>query len=756
MRRPGSEVDVTTSIQPGPMDEEGSAPTSIPPMEGFSIELPEILFAIRRRWWLVVALVVVCAGVFYIAASRQLKVYVATAKIVLEPQLPKVLDEDLDMNSGQASAEAVFYNTQYEIMRSRAVVRGAIAQLKLTEDPAFLEVYGLNAVPAEARVKAIEDVLTSRIEVVPEHQSRIVTVQVEDFDADRAARIANTLTQVYIDQSLESRLSETHSASKWLDERVGEFGKRLDESEKTLHEYKRSNMLVSVSLEDRKNMTTQRLTALNEKLNEIRAKLIELESERDTLKMVVKDAAAPGMEALSVPRIARSSVIEALMASQVELEKEHAKLSSRYGEKHPNMAAVQLQLDRIGGRLREEIGRISSSLDNQIQELKTAEGRLDSEISVEVKKAMDINTLAVEYNRLNRDVGTNERTYGALLKRQTEADLSGLLKSNFVRWLETAEPVHRAVRPSVPLSTTLGALLGLALALGVIVLGVLIDNTVHTQEDVEDRLHLPFLGVLPSIEEGERAKPKVGDMVQSPVPTTRDLYIVKNPKSTVAECARSLRTNLLFLGARRPLRRLLVTSAGPSEGKSTTVIALGSTMALAGNRVLLVDTDFRRPRLHRTFGMTNDQGLTGVLLGEAKLEQVIRATDVRNLDILTCGAIPPNPSELLHTEGFLKLLDELTARYDRVILDSPPVNVVTDATILSQITDGTILVIKASKTTKDAARRAARQLVDINANLLGVVLNDLDLSDQGHYRQQKYYYYYKGYEYSDSEKEAKA
>lgn len=742
---------MTTSIQP-PVDVEG-----LPPIagDGFSVELPEILFALRRRWWLIAALVALCAVVFYIAASRQPKVYVASAKIVLEAQLPKVLDDDLDMNSGANSAETVFYNTQYEIMRSRAVLRGAIAQLKLTEDAAFLEAYGLGGVALEQRAKLIEDILAARLEIVPEHQSRIVTVQVEDFDADRAARLANTVTQVYIDQSLESRLSETHSASKWLDERVGEFGKRLDESERTLHEFKRSNMLVSVSLEDRKNMTTQRLSALNEKLNEIRAKLIQLESERDTLRTVVKEG-KPGPESLSVPRIARSSVVEALMASQVELEKEHAKLSSRYGDKHPNMAAVQLQIDRVVERLSQEVTRISASLDNEITELKTAESRLGTEINVEVQKALDINTLAVEYNRLNRDVGTNENTYGALLKRQTEADLSGLLKSNFVRWLETAEPVYRAVRPSVPLSTTLGALLGLVLAVGIIVLGVLIDNTVHTQEDVEDRLRLPFLGVLPSIAEGERAKPKQGEMVQTPVPTSRDLYIVKNPKSTVAECARSLRTNLLFLGARKPLRRLLVTSAGPSEGKSTTVIALGSTMALAGNRVLLVDTDFRRPRLHRTFGMKNEEGVTSVLLGEAKLEQVIRATDVVGLDILTCGPIPPNPSELLHTEGFLKLLDEMTARYDRVILDSPPVNVVTDATILSQITDGTILVIKASKTTRDAARRAARQLLDINANLLGVVLNDLDLSDEGYYRQQKYYYYYKGYEYTDTEKEAKA
>jgi len=740
------------TLQESPSDGHLAAPP--PPLESAAIELPEIIYALRRRWWLIVLVTMVGAGIFYLASSRQAKVYSASAKVILEAQLPKVLGTDLEMNASR-NAEAGFSNTQFEVMQSRAVIRGAIAQLKLADDPAYLDSYNIRS-DGEARIKSIEDIIRARLDVVPGKQSSIVNIEVEDFDPARAARIANTVAQVYIDQSLESRLSDTHFAAKWLDERVGEFGKRLDESERTLDEFKREKMLLSVSLEDRKNMTSSRLGSLNDKLNIVRGQLIQLEAERDTLRKVTHDR-TPGMEALSAPRVARSSVVATLMAAKVSLEQEAAKQSARYGEKHPNMEALNSQIRGLQASLMDEIARIVATLDNEITELQTAEQRLTAEVASETQRAMEINTVALDYNKLNRDVGTNQNTYSALLKRQTEADLSGLLKSNFVRWLETAEPVFKPIRPSIPLNTALGAFLGLFVAIAVIVLGVVIDNTVHTQEDIEQRLHLPFLGVLPSIEQGERARSKTGSTVTNGVvPAARDLYIVKNPKSTVAECARSLRTNLLFLGARRPLRRLLVTSAGPSEGKSTTVLALGSTMALAGNRVLLVDTDFRRPRLHRTFGLKNDGGLTSVLLGEAKLEQVIKSTDVRGLDLLPCGPVPPNPSELMHTEHFLKLLDELSARYDRVLLDSPPVNVVTDAVILSQITDGTILVIKASKTTKDSARRAARQLLDINANLLGVVLNDVDLTDDGYFRSQKHYYYYKAYEYSDKDKEAEA
>jgi capsular exopolysaccharide synthesis family protein len=290
--------------------------------------------------------------------------------------------------------------------------------------------------------------------------------------------------------------------------------------------------------------------------------------------------------------------------------------------------------------------------------------------------------------------------------------------------------------------------LGLLITVG----GVVLDNTVHTQLDIESLLRLPFLGVVPSIRAADEEAAAAANPSKAPkTPAVRDLFIIRSPKSSVAECLRSIRTNLLFLGTVKPLQRILLTSAGPVEGKSTAAIALGITMAQAGNKVLLVDTDLRRPRLHKTFGVPGNTGLTSVLLDAARIDEVIKSTEIVGLDVLPCGPLPPNPAELLHTERFRAILDQLSEKYDRVLFDSPPINLVTDAAILAQMVDGTIFVVKASKTSKDAVRRASRLLNDIKANILGVLLNDLDFEQDG------YYYYRYGYQYrQEPEKGASA
>lgn len=721
---------------------------------GFSTDLPEILRALRRRPWIVLASVVALASAFYVGSKNQPKVYRGVATIVIDPDLPKVLGEGFnaeDFVTDRASAETSFYNTQYDIIRSRSIVRKAIAELVLTEDRDFLEDHNITAATGEARTKSVEDVVSGRLEVAPERQSRIVKIIFEDYDADRAARIANAVSRVYIDQSLESRLSTTRSASKWLDERVEEYGKQLETTEKQLNDFKTDNKLLSVSLEDRKNMTSTSLGALNERVMQVRAKLIELEAERRVLQSATSSAAYNRAELAAVPRVGRSAVVAQLKGILVELQRSRADLMSRYGERHPNMAAVDNQIAEVTKLYETELRIIVATLNNEITEAKTAEASLLAQLDVETQKALDINKLSLEYGKLSREVANTKQIYESLRKRQTEAGLSGQLESNFVRWLETAEPRPRPVRPSVPMNTGLGALLGLILGVSVVIAGLLLDNTVHTQSDIEERLQLSFLGLLPTIrreeareEKRQRAKAK-GNEKEPATPNARDLHIVKFPTSSVAECVRSLRTNLLFLGTEKPLKRLLFTSAGPSEGKSTTVVALGTTMALAGNRTVMVDTDLRRPRLHKTFGVSGEEGLTSVLLETCELETAIKSTEVRGLDILPSGPLPPNPSELFHTQRFLKLVEMLSERYDRVLFDSPPINAVTDATILSKIVDGTILVIKASKTTKEAARRASRQLLDVNANVLGVVLNDVDIEEGGYYKNYYYYQYRHGY-----------
>ncbi|HVG62887.1 MAG TPA: CpsD/CapB family tyrosine-protein kinase, partial [Hyalangium sp.] len=247
---------------------------------------------------------------------------------------------------------------------------------------------------------------------------------------------------------------------------------------------------------------------------------------------------------------------------------------------------------------------------------------------------------------------------------------------------------------------------------------------------VEERLGLAFLGFVPRVE-GKAENP-----------SERDLYVHRQPKSSVAECCRAIRTNLLFMSPDKPFKTLVVTSSGPQEGKSTTCIFLGVAMAQSGNRVLLLDTDMRRPRLHKAFGVPNDVGISSLVVGEGSLDKAVKSTEVPNLFVLPCGPIPPNPAELLHTQAFADLLKAAGERFDRIVLDSPPLNAVSDSAVLATRADGVVLVLRAGRTNREAARRALRSLADVQAQMYGAILNDLDVMDV---RYRDTYLSYRGY-----------
>ena len=695
----------------------------------FSLDLRDILRAVRRGKWAILASVVLVTAGFVAWTMEQERVYAARATLIVEGSLPKVLGDSFDVEEASgANRSYVFYNTQYSIMQSRSVLLETVERLGLADDDSFVSDYGIEGRGRESRLKACEGILRRNLEVVGQRDSAVVELIVEDLDPTRAATIANTIAQVYLDQSLEQRLAASRGASEWLDQRLEEFARRLDASQEALYRFKKENMLVSVSVEERRNMTSARLTALNQSLIEVRESLIALEAERAVIQEAINTGELAALT--SIPRVQDNELVQKLRSSLVDLEQHVAELSSRYGEKHPNIAAVRDQSERTRGLLDTEMALVVDTLDNEISSLRATESRLRREMRVETDKAMALNNLGLEYSRLSRDVGTNQETYKSLLKRQTETDLSGQLESHFARLLETAEPRFRPIRPSLVLNVALGIVLGLLLGIALAVGSMLLDSAVHSQDDVEDRLGLGFLGILPSI-----------DSKGSAAGANRDLYIAQNPDSSVAEYARSLRTNLLFLSTATgdKMKHILLSSAGPAEGKTTTTIALATTTALAGNRILVIDTDLRRPRLHKAFEVSGDVGLTSVLLGSSTVDDAIRATGVKGLDLLPCGPRPPNPSELLHTDRFRDLLMEVGERYDRILLDSPPLNAVTDAAILAQQVQGTILVIKASRTSFDAARLATRRLRDVQANLLGVVLNQVDTSRGNGYK--NYYYY---------------
>jgi capsular exopolysaccharide synthesis family protein len=251
---------------------------------------------------------------------------------------------------------------------------------------------------------------------------------------------------------------------------------------------------------------------------------------------------------------------------------------------------------------------------------------------------------------------------------------------------------------------------------------------------VEQRLGVPFLGMVPIIPEPKES-------------ALRDMYIHHHPKSSVAECCRAIRTNLLFMSPDRPFRTLLVTSTAPQEGKSTSVINLGVAMAQSGNRVLLLDTDMRRPRLHKAFKVPNDIGISSLVVGQGTLDEAVKSTEVPGLFVLPCGPVPPNPAELLHTKAFTDLLAQASQKFDRVILDSPPIHPVADGVVLATVVDGVVLVFKAGLTNRTLAKRAVRALRDVQAKVYGAILNSIDLEDPkygGYYAEYRRYGYYYG------------
>jgi capsular exopolysaccharide synthesis family protein len=315
--------------------------------------------------------------------------------------------------------------------------------------------------------------------------------------------------------------------------------------------------------------------------------------------------------------------------------------------------------------------------------------------------------------------------------------------------LPSKHPIQAGLVTTVPLAAVIGLLLACALCLGLEAL----DNTIKTEEQAETELGVPVLGMIPIIGTGKKA-------IRSLTPDEqklRDLSVFRDTHSQAAEACRSIRTNLLFLSSERPTQVLLVTSPGPREGKTTTSISLAVTMAQAGGRILLIDGDFRRPRIHHAFGVSNERGMTNAIVLEEDIGKFIVPTEIPNLDLLPAGMIPPNPSELLHTKRFAEIIADCRARYDKVILDSPPTSLITDPIIASTQTDGVVLVLRAAHTTRQSARYARRQLADVNANILGSVVNYLDPATRyygsyyGH-RGYGHYQYGKGYGYGESAK----
>jgi len=688
--------------------------------------------AILKRWKLVALTVLIVCSAVVVWTYRAPKVFSATCTIIIDPSAPHVFNanvsEVVEMGSGSYWADIQFYQTQYKIIASKEVAQKVAERLGLGADPDYpfphagtpgvvRDVAG--AIMGSTTVKAVKD-------------SRLALITVEDRNPERAAQIANAIANVYIESNLEHKLAGTAAASTFLGDQVVSVGDKLKQAELAVYEYRKRHQLLDTSLDARQSLISQNVQLFTQKLAELRLKKLELESSRKLI-LAARDNVD---EEESLPEVRDNPVVQQLRVSYVDLTKTMAELETTYGQKHPKIEALRSKITKVRQEYVSEINKLLKANENRFITLEENERALNKMLSSEKRDAIELSKLEVEYRPLVRESDDTLNLYKLIAQRQKETGLTGLVKANNVRILELAVPSGGPVRPRPAANVAIALFVGLLLGIGAAVGAEALDTTIKSQEEVEALLGVPVLGMLPIL--GDKGVHKTSAEEQK----KRDLMVFHDLRSAGAEACRSIRTNLMFLSPERPLKAIVVTSPGPEEGKTTTAINLAITMAQAGGRVLLVDTDLRRPRIHRAFGVKNDVGLSSAVIGEKSLDEAICTTVVPNLDVCPCGPIPPNPAELLHTRRFEEIIAECTRRYDRVIFDSPPTSAVTDPLVVGHLTDGVVLVVRAAHTSREAASFARRQLDDAKARLLGCIVNQVNPTD-AYYK----YYYYRGYQY---------
>lgn len=742
-------------------------------IEDATLDLRDVVRVIVRQRWLLIGVTVGTTLAVMFWTLKQPKIYEGVCTIEYDPTPPRPLGSEVEEAIDpwvNLFMSREWYETQNRILASRVVAEMVVRKLNLHNNPEFNKVGKASqktwkGVPVEVAAQAIQN----HIKIEQLKDTRLVLIRYRDEDPVRAQLIANTVADTYIDKTMRDRLGSTVEALEWLSGQLDNLKKNLEDSDLALHQFKENNNVLSLSLEDRQNIVAKDIESYDEALTKARTRRIELASilkelqgAKDVDPLLFRPALTKDSEAL-----------EDLHRRYIEKETQRKSLAVKYGEEHPQLKSLTVELETIRNQIETEIERQISTVDMEFRQVQSMEQSLQATLNRVQKDGLQLNLQEIQYSRLTRMRENNAKLYELLLQRTTETGLARMLKVAAARVIDRALRPEAPVSPYVKTNISVGFLVGLLFAFSLAFLVERLDRTVKTVEDAE-ALGLNYLGFLPIIAEENlrsrygiyglygvygrygsttqptNAPPSVDDKKKEWEPDlgdNKDLTVHQYPKSAMAECCRNIRTNLTFMSPEKPLRALLVTSGAPREGKTTVAISIATVLAQSGKRVLLVDTDLRRPRIHHTFDVPCEIGITSVLVGEHNLLTAVQPTVIPNLSVLPCGPVPPNPSELLHTTKFREIIEEAKEHFDRVIFDSSPLGAVTDAAIIAPQVDGTIVIARARQTSKDMLRSEVRQLRDVAANILGCVLNEVRLADQastlgGYYYYRQGYYYY--------------
>lgn len=687
------------------------------PSDDNPIDFKKYIGILYKHRWLVLAVMamVVCVGMVH--TLLQTPIYRGNATIEIKRDVAN-LSGLAGLDTREAGASIEFYQTQYELLKSRALAERIVAKLRLAEQPDFMTsrksllqrltggfISSSQAQqqidPKAAQARAIRRVMGG-LSVQPVRNSRVVQVSYDSPSPKYAQLVANGAVAAFVEMSLERNYEASAHARKFLEERLQDLRLKLEESERKLVDYAEEKDILTTSDERTLAMTN---------LEEINEALTEASKERLKQELVwnqVKDADV-------LPQSLETEAVEAYRGRRAELMLEYQDKLKVFKPGYPDMVQLRAQISEIDKQISQEMQRIKEAIRLQYDAAVAEQTSLQLQVADLKRDVTDYQERNIDYTILKREVDTNRTLYEGLLQRYKELSVAGGAGNP-----SNISIVDEAQRPEIPYKPNLKLNLALALMFGAVSGGLaafareFVDDSFKHPEEVEQELGLPLMGIIPEVDETKYAEQ------------------MEDLRSPLNEAYRSLRTALQFSTSAGAPKTLLVTSSRPSEGKSATSFNIARHFAQLGMQVLLIDADLRKPSLHRRIGCVAHRGLSNCLVGNARPPEVLQRTDYPNLEFMPAGPLPPDPTELLASARMASLLAIASEKYDLVVVDTAPVGGMADAPILSNFTEGCLLVIEAHKAPRNGVANALKRLHFARADVLGVVLNKFNQKTSGY------------------------
>lgn len=749
----------------GPLVPRNSGPREMQPVEpteflkpmgsGLYTVLPaqestlrEYMRVLIKRKWMVLACILGIFAAAAIASLRQIPIYEAVGRIAVNKADPNVI-------TFKDSMPVVDYmdpsdlDTEVRILQSDLLALQVVRQLNLDKRSEFggqpdLKQPNLVADPLQGDSSRTTSLLGGfkgnlHASLIP--NTRIIEIHYRSADPQLAANAVNTLVATYIEQNFKTKFESTMQASDWLSKQLVDLQMKVETSQEKLVRYQKEHEILGI--DEKQNITTEKLDELNKELTLAESERMQKEAAYRQTQSADPEAVAAAISSDSPGNTTSvgSGLIDRLREQQANLKIQIADLSTQFGPAYPKVNQLNNQLKEIDRQFQSETRKAVDHLRGQYLAALQRENMLHDAFEKQKQQANKLNESAIEYTLLKRDVETNRTLYEGLLEKLKEAGVTAGLRSNNIKILDAARVPGAPVEPNIPRNLLFALVLGVTSGVGLAFLLENMDNTVRTTEQAQLISALPSLGMIPLGSKSPAMGSHGKQLTLASSNEAVEIVTQARPQSQMAESYRALRTSLLLSSLGAPPKVIMVTSARPQEGKTTTAINSAIVLAQKGVRVLLVDADLRRPSVHKTLGIGPRSGLSNVLTGSATLQQAITVSPVLpNLFVLPAGTPPPNPAELLASTNMKQVLDELREQFDHVVVDTPPTLSVTDAVVLSPRVDAIILVIRSGQTTKQALRRARDILMQVNAHVTGVLLNAVDLRSPDYY----YYYEYQG------------